>query len=173
MAEPQNVLLPHDADGIREYDNPMPAWWLGIFYVTIGFSVVFVPALWVMNWSQEGQYDEEKTQHDREYASVRAAKEEAAAKAAAAAAGGGPASVEVGKAVFQQNCVACHGAAGEGGIGPNLLDSTWIHGGTLTQIQQTVSNGVPEKGMLSWAPILGPEKVGQVAAYVHSLGGGQ
>jgi cytochrome c oxidase cbb3-type subunit 3 len=55
-----------------------------------------------------------------------------------------------------------------GGIGPNLLDSTWIHGGTPAEIVKTITEGVPAKGMLTWGPILGPEKIGRVAAYVIS-----
>ena len=54
----------------------------------------------------------------------------------------------------------------KGGIGPNLLDTIWIHGGKPEEILHTITVGVPEKGMLTWGPILGPEKVAQVAAYV-------
>jgi cytochrome c oxidase cbb3-type subunit 3 len=81
--------------------------------------------------------------------------------------------VEAGKTVFQSNCVACHGADLHGGIGPNLTDATWIHGGRLDEIVHTVTNGVPEKGMPTWGPVLGPQKVAQVAAFVHEQGGGQ
>lgn len=170
MSESPDILLEHSADGIREYDNPMPAWWLGIFYATIGFSVVFVPALWITQWSQEGQYEAELAAHEAEFKTAREAREAEAKRALAATGGGG--SAQAGAAVFQKNCVACHGAQGQGGIGPDLRDATWIHGGTLPQIQQVVSQGVVEKGMLAWGPILGPEQVAHVAAYVHSLGGG-
>ena len=53
--------------------------------------------------------------------------------------------------------------------GPNLTDSAWIHGGAPLQIHTTITNGVVEKGMLAWGPILGPTKVQQVAAYVLSI----
>jgi len=81
-------------------------------------------------------------------------------------------SIEAGRAIFATNCVGCHGAELEGGIGPKLTDAEWLHGGTLEAINQTIKDGVPEKGMLSWGPILGPQKVAQVAAYVYSAGGG-
>jgi cytochrome c oxidase cbb3-type subunit 3 len=83
-----------------------------------------------------------------------------------------PEAVAAGKAIFESNCVACHGADLLGGVGPNLTDATWIHGGSLPEITTVITNGVPEKGMLTWGPILGPERVAQVAAYVHSAGGG-
>ena len=55
----------------------------------------------------------------------------------------------------------------------DLTDATWIHGGTLADIQNVVTVGVPEKGMLTWGPILGPDKIAKVSAFVHSAGGGQ
>jgi cytochrome c oxidase cbb3-type subunit 3 len=80
--------------------------------------------------------------------------------------------IAAGKAVFAANCVSCHGEKAEGKIGPSLTDTTWIHGGKVDEIQMLVFNGVAAKGMIAWGPILGPEKVADVTAYVHSLGGG-
>jgi cytochrome c oxidase cbb3-type subunit 3 len=79
-----------------------------------------------------------------------------------------PEAVAAGKEIYTANCVACHGPTMQGGIGPSLVDTVWIHGGNPEQILATITNGVPEKGMLTWGPILGPEKVAQVAAYVVS-----
>lgn len=71
-----------------------------------------------------------------------------------------------GEQIFVQNCVACHGADMKGLVGPSLVDATWIHGGTLDDIKRTITNGVPDKGMVSWGPVLGEEKIGLVAQYV-------
>ena len=171
--EPQRVG--HVSDGIEEYDNPLPMWWLGILWASVLFSVVFVPYLAITGWSQEGQYAAEVAEAEREYAEVRAVASEAASARAAGAAMGAPsaADVEAGKALFATHCVACHGAEARGGIGPDLTDGDWIHGGTRAQITQTVAGGVLEKGMLAWGPVLGEEKVTQVAAFVHALGGGR
>ncbi len=165
MAAPKDVLLPHSADGIQEYDNPMPAWWLGIFYFTIAFTIVFIPYLWGTGWTQEGQYEDE----------MAAAAEAYKVPESAVATAGGDASGDAaaGQATFASMCVACHGADAKGGIGPDLTDAEWIHGGTMSQIQQTVTDGVPAKGMLAWGPVIGAKKVADVSAYVHSLGGGQ
>lgn len=178
MPEPtHDVLIGHTSDGIQEFDNPMPMWWLGIFWVTIIFGVVFTPYLALTGWTQVKQYDAELAAAEAEYAPKIAAQKEAAAarRAEAASQGGAPsaADIEAGRALFVTNCVACHAADGTGGIGPDLTDAEWIHGGTLDQITTTVNEGVLAKGMIAWGPILGDDKVAQVTAYVHSLGGGQ
>ena len=165
MSDTKDVVLGHsdEADGLEEYDNKMPNWWLGIFYVSILWGGWYaVNYHFVAQTSQTAQFDAEM----------------AAAKAQwpepeAVAAGSGPGDVEAGKAVYAQNCIGCHGPALKGGIGPDLTDGTWIHGGTLPQIQAVITKGVPEKGMLTWGPILGPQKVAAVAAYIHAAGGGQ
>ena len=67
MAKPKDVLLDHEVDGIKEYDNPLPAWWLGIFYVTIAFAIVFIPYLYITGWTSIGQYEEEMAAAEAEY----------------------------------------------------------------------------------------------------------
>jgi cytochrome c oxidase cbb3-type subunit 3 len=62
--------------------------------------------------------------------------------------------------------VACHGAELKGGIGPDLTDDTWIHGSAPDSVLATIRDGVAAKGMPSWGPILGPDKIRQVAAYI-------
>ncbi len=81
--------------------------------------------------------------------------------------------VAAGSALFAEHCVSCHMADATGGVGPNLTDSEWIHGGTPADINNTIFYGVTDKGMLAWGPILGAEDVASLAAYVHGLGGGQ
>ena len=77
-----------------------------------------------------------------------------------------PEAVAAGEAVYMQNCAMCHGAELEGGIGAALNDEEWIHGSDSENVVRIITEGVPEKGMLTWGPILGPEKINQVAAYV-------
>ncbi len=67
------------------------------------------------------------------------------------------------------NCAVCHGQEGQGNIGPNLTDNAWIHGGAPMQIFATVWKGVPEKGMVTWGPVLGKERIRSVVAYVLTL----
>lgn len=150
-----------EADGIEEYDNKLPTWWLGIFYFTIGWGIIYaINFHFVAKTSQEEWYKAE----------VAAAPKPKVVEVSAASVT--PAMVEAGKAVYMTNCIGCHGPELKGGVGPDLTDATWIHGGTLADITKTITNGVPEKGMLTWGPILGPEKISQVAAFIHSSGGG-
>ena len=76
-----------------------------------------------------------------------------------------------GKTHYMTNCMPCHGAAGEGTIGPNLTDESWVHGGSDDAIIKTIAVGVAAKGMPGWKAVLGQKKVEQVAAYVISLQG--
>lgn len=155
----------HEADGIEEYDNSLPTWWLGLFFVTVVYAVVYgIDYHFVSDRSSAQELAEAKK--DREVML-------ASATPAAGTAGSAAASAEDGKAVYTANCVACHGADLKGGVGPDLTDATWIHGGTVDAINKTITVGVPEKGMLTWGPILGPQKIAAVTAYVHAAGGGQ
>lgn len=159
-----NQVLGHadEADGIEEYDNPMPNWWLGLFYLTIVWAVIYgIHYHFVAHRSEVKALAAEIADADRRWPKEAAA-------AAAGAVDLSEANVEAGETIFKANCVACHGADMHGGIGPNLLDTVWIHGGKPEEILHTITVGVPEKGMLTWGPILGPSKVAQVAAYVVS-----
>lgn len=76
-----------------------------------------------------------------------------------------------GAAIFKQRCVQCHGAAGEGGIGPNLTDEYWLHGAGINNVLKTVKYGVPAKGMIAWRGFLKQDEILQVASYVLTLEG--
>lgn len=154
-----------ESDGIEEYDNPLPAWWLGLFYFSIGWGVVYFADYHLVNdRSQTGYYEAELADANTRWPQ----------KAVASKVGDADA-VAKGGEIYTQNCIGCHGPELKGGIGPDLTDATWIHGGTIEDITRTITNGVPEKGMVTWGPILGPEKIAQVAAFLHSkstTGGG-
>lgn len=77
-----------------------------------------------------------------------------------------------GAAVYTTNCVACHGANGEGGIGPNLTDNFWINGdGSFNTIVHVIQVGVPVKGMISWKPLLSETDLLDAASHVFNLRG--
>jgi cytochrome c oxidase cbb3-type subunit III len=151
-----------ESDGIEEYDNPMPNWWLGLFYLTILWGLGYAAHYhFIARRSQIGTLTAEMADADKRWPKQAAA-------AAAMTVDLTPANVSAGEAIYKANCVSCHGPELLGGIGPNLLDTVWIHGGKPEEILHTITVGVPEKGMLTWGPILGPEKVAQVSAYVVS-----
>jgi cytochrome c oxidase cbb3-type subunit 3 len=166
----QDRLLDHDFDGIQEFDNPMPRWWVYIFWATIAFSAVYA-----LNVGPVGSGAGRIADYEAEMASFRAAHPEPQGEqvdaAALAALAQDQDARKAGKAVYDQNCAACHRPDGGGMIGPNLTDDHWLHGGTLAEIHRTVHDGVLAKGMPAWGKILKPEQLNAVVAYVASLHG--
>lgn len=164
----RDVVLGHEdeADGIQEYDNPLPDWWVGLFWVTIIWSIGYlVHYHFIADRSPQAALAQEIAEAEERWP-------EGLGAASAATFESSDEAIAAGLQVYQTNCVACHGVNLEGGIGPNLVDSEWIHGGTTEDIIGVVNNGVIEKGMLAWGPILGAEAVNNVTAYVISMGSG-
>ena len=172
ISEEKDMMMDHEFDGIGELDNPTPAWFMGLFYATILFSIIYFFNYHVFEWSPL---------QDEEY--VIEMKEAEVAKAAVLAKSGeiidentvklstDPGIIASGKAIYLQNCVACHGALGEGTVGPNLTDDSWIHGGTVNEIFKTIKYGVPEKGMISWEKTLTPKQTSDLTNFILSLQG--
>jgi cytochrome c oxidase cbb3-type subunit III len=166
------IMMDHDYDGIKELDNNLPPWWIYGFYFTIIFAVVYLFHFHVTHTGklQLAEYNEQIEQGKRD---VEAYRKKAAnlvdENNATALTDGG--SLAAGKATFSTNCAACHGANGEGGVGPNLTDDFWIHQGDIKDIFKTIKYGYPEKGMKSWEQDLGARQIHEVASYVKSLKG--
>jgi cytochrome c oxidase cbb3-type subunit 3 len=166
-------ILEHNYDGIQEYDNPMPRWWVYIFWATIVFSVLYwlkVPGF----GSGRGRIEEYR--RDMAAAAAAAAKRDAAQPTASSpeqlAAMTRDASVlATGKQAFGQYCAACHRFDAGGQIGPNLTDDYWLHGASIEQLRKSVADGVLEKGMPPWAKVLKPEQLDAVVVYVFTLRG--
>jgi cytochrome c oxidase cbb3-type subunit 3 len=166
-------LLEHSYDGIQEFDNPMPRWWVYLFWATIIFSI-----LYFLNVPGFGIGKGRIADYDRDMAAAAAADAKRKAAEPAGASGEQLAAmtkdasvVALGKQVFGQNCAACHRADAGGQIGPNLADDYWLHGGALEQIHKTVVDGVLEKGMPPWGKVLKPNQLDAVVAYVYTLRG--
>jgi cytochrome c oxidase cbb3-type subunit 3 len=162
--------MDHSYDGIQEYDNPMPRWWLLLFAATI----LFVPVYYLAP-GDIGNGARKNEMYEKEMAAFRAAHPDFGSSAVSAEEMlrivADPAKVNEGRALFAANCVACHRPDGGGLIGPNLTDDYWIHGGTPVEIRTTIFNGVLEKGMPPWGKMLKPDQVNALAAYVHSIHG--
>ncbi len=176
MAKQTDELLDHVFDGIREYDNPLPNWWLWLFYSSIAFSVFYIPYYTLgLGPSSADMYQEEIALAGAEQESKAAASRAKGGNAQSSAAGGeqslagNAGAIEAGKAIFATNCLPCHGDNGQGVIGPNLTDRYWLHGNRYEEIVAVITNGVLEKGMIPWKATLNPTKIRQVAAFVFSL----
>lgn len=164
-------LLDHAYDGIQEFDNPMPRWWVWSFWATFLFSLGYLFHYWVGNGASVAD------DYAGEMEVVNAARaQEAMAQQVSEATllqvMSDASSVSAGSQVFAGKCVACHLDQGQGSIGPNLTDQYWIHGtGQLMDIFNTVSEGVAAKGMPAWSRQLTPAELRQVVAYVGTLRG--
>ena len=166
-----SIVLEHDFDGIRELDNVLPPWWKYLFYATIVFAVVYLLDYHVLNISptSEAEYKDEIKAAELQKAELMGSGAFISEKTVILLTD--QASLLSGGEIFKKNCVACHGTKAEGLVGPNLTDDFWIHGGGIKNLFRTITNGVPEKGMLSWKTQLKPKEIQEVASYVLSLHG--
>jgi cytochrome c oxidase cbb3-type subunit III len=166
----------HVWDGdLKEYNNPLPRWWLWLFYLTVVFAVVYLvlyPGLGnfkgVLGWSQTGQYDVE-------VARVEARQSEFFARfdgMELAALAADPEAMAAAGNIFGNRCAQCHGSDGRGAPGfPNLTDGTWLWGGTPEAILASIQDG--RTGVMPpMADALGGERgVAQMVEYVRGLSG--
>ena len=169
MNSEQERILEHNYDGIQEYDNPLPRWWVWIFWATIVFSVLYIVDV-------AGAIRGPGRVKDYERQMADAAKRWPTPVAGADAAGlaalrNDKNALALGQKTFTTNCAPCHRPDGGGLIGPNLTDDYWIHGGAITDIHKTIADGVLEKGMPPWGKTLKPDQINAVAVYVASLHG--
>jgi cytochrome c oxidase cbb3-type subunit 3 len=167
----ENKIAGHAYDNIEELDNPLPRWWLLTFYGTIAFSVVYF--FYYTLGDGPGL--------TREWQKERAQLELTLSKNSG---GNGPTDENAllavvkdlekqksGKSLYQTRCASCHGAEGQGGIGPNLTDNYWIHGGKPAQVLATITNGVGDKGMPPWGGMLNKDELNSLVAFVKSING--
>lgn len=168
MEEEKDLMIDHSYDGIVELDNPIPVWFNALFYGSIIFGFIYLLVYHVFGW---GMNQDQEYLHELSVAEK--AKQEYLAQAAnlvdESTVEYNAALAPAGKAIFTANCSACHGANGEGTIGPNLTDRFWIHGGEVKDIFKTVKYGVPEKGMVPWEQTLTPGQIAEVSSYIISL----
>lgn len=172
IEQEDEVLTDHEYDGIRELDNRLPPWWTALFYVTIIFAVVYLFHYMIL---------ETGPSQDEEYAIEMAeAAEQVKAYQASLALSIDETNVEVtaeagslaeGQKIFTSQCAACHANDGGGGVGPNLTDQYWIHGGDIKDLFKTIKYGVPQKGMISWQSQLTPAQMQSVASYILTMQG--
>lgn len=168
ISEEKDLMIDHEYDGITELDNPIPIWFNALFYSSMAFAVVYLLIYHVFSWGMN--QDQEYVQ---EMGKAEIARQEYLAQAANLVDESNviydASQVAAGSAIFQANCVACHGGAGEGSIGPNLVDRYWLHGGEVKDIFKTVKYGIPDKGMVPWEQTLTPAQIAEVSSYIISI----
>ncbi|CAN7759405.1 cytochrome-c oxidase, cbb3-type subunit III [Variovorax sp. LjRoot84] len=162
-------------EDLREANNPMPRWWIGLFVLTIIFGLAYLVAYpglgsyqGELAWSTENEYAKDLAKAKRELEPVYAAYAVMPIERVA----GEPAAAAIGERLFLNNCAQCHGSDARGSKGfPNLADRDWLHGGAPEKIKESITRG--RTGVMPpMAEAVGtPEDVKNVANYVLSLSG--
>ncbi|HEY8534931.1 MAG TPA: cbb3-type cytochrome c oxidase N-terminal domain-containing protein [Vicinamibacterales bacterium] len=177
MAHRPDQLLDHEADGIREFDNQLPRWWLYGFYFTILFAAAYLvnyhvlPTPLVGKKGMIAEYEAEL-----EAAAATAAARPAPAAPVALAAATDEATLRRGEAIFNSQtslCSSCHRPDLGGLVGPNLTDDYWLHGCSVSDIVSSIRTGYPTMGMLPYGSNtpLSDDELLAVASYILSKRG--
>jgi cytochrome c oxidase cbb3-type subunit 3 len=174
--EDEGKEMDHVWDGdLVELNNPLPRWWLNLFYITLYFSIGYLalyPGLGsfkgFFGWTSTGQYEREIDIADAKYGPLFKKFREMPVVAVAA----DPEARRMGERLFVNYCATCHGSDARGARGfPNLRDNDWLYGGDPDVIQQTILDG--RSGVMpAWADALGGDAgVADVTEFVFSLSG--
>ena len=174
--EDEGKEMDHVWDGdLVELNNPLPRWWLNMFYITLYFSIGYLalyPGLGtfkgLLEWTSTGQYEREIDIADAKYGPLFKKFQEMPIVAVAA----DPEARRMGERLFVNYCATCHGSDARGARGfPNLRDNDWLYGGDPDVIQQTILEG--RNGVMpAWADALGGDAgVADVTEFVFSLSG--
>jgi cytochrome c oxidase cbb3-type subunit 3 len=163
-------------EDLEEYNNPLPGWWLNLFYITLVFGIVYLilyPGLGsfagVLGWTSTGRYEAELDQATVVYGPIFERYQQTDVKVLA----GNDEAMETAERLFVNYCAQCHGSDGRGATGyPNLRDDDWLWGGEPQRIKETIANG-RIGAMPGWEAALGEDGLFNVTEYVLSLSGRQ
>jgi cytochrome c oxidase cbb3-type subunit III len=148
-------LLDHDADGIREFDNDLPRWWLYGFYFTIAFAAIYLLNYHVLPkplFGRAGMVAEYQAELEAASRAAAARPHDTKEKAALVALTDAT-SLQKGQATFEgpdNVCFSCHRKDLGGLVGPNLTDDKWLHGCSVADVVQSITAGYPLKGMMPY-----------------------
>lgn len=172
IEEESDVMLDHDYDGIKELDNVLPPWWVGLFYISVIFAIVYMVRFHVFKeYTQAEEFEMEMEIARAEIEKYKLTAPDLLDSESVTLLTDA-ASLAQGKAIYDTNCIACHKADGGGSIGPNLVDEYWILGGGIKNIFNTIMEGGRDgKGMVAWKSIIKPSDAQKVSSYIISLQG--
>jgi len=167
VAREKDILLDHDYDGIKELDNLLPPWWLGLFYGSIIFSIVYMGYYHfrdgALSSSEEWEVEMAEAREDvNRYLATKADVVDENTVTLLTEED----DLTAGQVTYEALCATCHLQNGAGLVGPNLTDKYWVHGGGIKDLFRTVKYGVPEKGMISWQSQLRPAQIQEVSSYI-------
>lgn len=172
IEEESEIELDHNYDGIHELDNNLPPWWLWGFYLSIAFAVVYLMRFHVLETAplQQAEYEQQMAEAEiqkAEYLKNAANLVDETSVAMLTDEG----LIKEGATIYAENCAVCHANDGGGGVGPNLTDPYWKHGGNISDVFSTIKYGVPAKGMIAWKDQLNPSKMQKVASFIMTMQG--
>ena len=180
----------HEWDGVKELNNPLPRWWLSLFYISIIWAIGYMIAYpaWplvssatkgVLGYSSRAELAEELKLAEAAQSQWRDQIRDLELEEIAASPELSRFATQAGKAAYAVNCSQCHGSGAQGSAGyPNLNDDDWIWGGSLEEIHATINHGVRNESddaryseMPAFGEILEPEEISNLTQYVLSLSG--
>ncbi|UOF01568.1 cbb3-type cytochrome c oxidase N-terminal domain-containing protein [Bdellovibrio reynosensis] len=161
----------HEYDGIIEHDNPLPTWWLWTFLLTIIFAFMYFLHYEIAGGpTLKDELKVAMAEIDKAQATAQSnvpVETEESLKAMF----GKDEVLATGAEQYTAKCAACHGQELQGLVGPNLTDKFWLHGGTRMEVVKVITDGIPEKGMPPWGPVLKKPELYALAAYIFSKQG--
>lgn len=164
-------LLEHEYDGIREYDNPTPGWWHIIFLGSIAFGVIYFSffTFSTMAWTPQSRLAAAQTREfEQMFAQIGELKPDEPTLLELMV---DPKWMAVAQGLFATNCTSCHGAEGQGLVGPNFTDDSYKNIKVITDIPRVIRDGAANGAMPAWGNRLNPNEVVLLASYIASLRG--
>lgn len=173
VGEQAELMAPTWDGDLQELNNPLPRWWMWLFYGTIVFAIAYLVLFpgfgkyeGTLGWTSFQEWKDDKDKVDAEFDKVMAPFKSQDLMAVAA----DPTAKQMGQNLYMTYCSQCHGSSGQGGSGfPNLTDNQWLFGGTPDDVKSSIANG-----RIAEMPggLAGDEQgAKEVANYVLSLGG--
>lgn len=166
MGKVTDQSFAYDYDGIQEYDNPLPRWWLWLFAGSVVFAIAYIPYYHF----GPGKLPTEVHAEDMAAWNLLHPPTPLPAEDALIAMESDPV-LASGRSIFATRCAACHAPDGGGQVGPNLADDYSIHGYSRESIVKVVHDGVPAQGMIAWRDQLSPDELYAVSLFVYHLRG--
>jgi len=171
LEDEANMDTGHNYDGIKELDNITPPWFIAGFAATILFAAVYLYRFHIAESALTQEQELAIEMKDAQILQDSLLKLEGNKVDENSVAMLDATGIAAGKKLYDMNCVACHGDKGQGGVGPNMTDEYWIHGGSIKDVFKSIKYGWVEKGMKSWKDDFSPTQIAQLSSYVESLKG--
>ncbi len=171
IEDEENMDTGHNYDGIRELDNITPPWFIAGFVASIIFAAIYMYRYHIAESAPlmlEEYAIEMKQAQIFQDSILKLEGNKVDENTVVMLDGKG---IELGNKLYIANCAACHGDKGQGGVGPNLTDQYWLHGGSIKDVFKVIKYGWIEKGMKSWKDDFSPTQIAQLSSYVESLKG--